>query len=509
MPTVFKAFAQKHRSSLFLIAVLLFVNLYSLSTLTTKPAYWYDEAINVELARNFRDSGRLDLIVAPHVFSGAGATVGSTGYPVTVPLAAFFKLFGFGLAQARAYMLLWMNAFLLVFFFVARRLWGLFVAYGGITLLASFAPFYGNGRSVMGEIPGFLFFLLSFHFLETRRYLLSGALLGLSVISKPSVFVFLIPAYAFALLLRREEWRERLRRLVMLGAGSFLALLPWLALYADEMLRGGLTENIFRHFSNPYAEAGVSAATNIARNLGTLFQSTTLLYFTVLLVLVAAALHLNRELLREQRTIVLLSAVYLPLALLQYLKSLGYLRYLIASEFMLFVLFLIVFPILLRRLVDWVCHSRPLRQSASEASASGNPEKIRNRIPVFTGMTVAVLTVIQLVHLFWFSNLYASERAHKTLAYLSSAYPTEIIGVYNAPQIGSLLPADRKYQYLSTYGLWRFGINPLLLPKEVMPPVLVVESGERGLSSAEQELLSLRYEKDAAFTDGFAVYKKK
>ena len=44
----------------FPVAVLLFVNFYSFATLTTKPAYWYDEAINVELARNFADFGKLD-----------------------------------------------------------------------------------------------------------------------------------------------------------------------------------------------------------------------------------------------------------------------------------------------------------------------------------------------------------------------------------------------------------------------------------------------------------------
>src|SRR3989344_2473257 len=155
----------------FLGAVLLFILAYSLSTLTTKPAYWYDEAINVELSRTFSETGKLDLVIAPNTVSGKGATVGSTGYPVTLPLSAFFKLFGFGMAQARIYMLLWMSACILGFFFVAHRLWGSFVAYFGTLLFATFAPFYGNGRTVMGEVPGFLFFVLSFYFLEQKKWL--------------------------------------------------------------------------------------------------------------------------------------------------------------------------------------------------------------------------------------------------------------------------------------------------------------------------------------------------
>ena len=159
------------RQRLFLVGVLLFVALYSVPTLTTKPAYWYDEAINVELAHNFSDFGKLDLVIAPNTFSGQGATVGSTGYTVTVPLAGFFRVFGFGLTQARVYMLLWMSALVIFFFYIAKKLWGAFTAYSGTVLIATFAPFYGNGRSVMGEIPGFLFFLCVLYLFELKLWL--------------------------------------------------------------------------------------------------------------------------------------------------------------------------------------------------------------------------------------------------------------------------------------------------------------------------------------------------
>ncbi len=452
----------------FLIAVLLVVNLYSVGTLMTKPAYWYDEALNVELARNFADFGKLDLIVAPDTFSGRGATVGSTGYPITVPLAGFFKVFGFGLAQARIFMLLWMSACLLVLFFVAQKLWGHMVAYGSTLLVATFAPFYGNGRSVMGEIPGFLFFLLSFYFLEKEKWWQSGVLLGLAVVSKPSVFIFLIPAYMLVLLCRNALWKDNIIHLAKVGSASLTALVPWFLIYWEEILEGSIVTKIVSHFTNPYQEAGLSIWTNVSHNLSTFFHSSTLVYFLILFLLVIAALYLDRALVRTHRSIFILSAVYLPLIFFQYLKSAGYLRYLIAAEFLVFILFLLALPILTRR---------------------------------YLPATIALLVVFQCTHLLWFSDIYAGERTQKTLSYLSSAYPEGTIGIMNLPQVGSFIASDRKYQYLSTYGLWQFGVNPLLLPFEQIPGILVADSDDPAFSSF--------YAKDTAFSEGFTVYRRK
>jgi len=501
----------------FLLGILLFVGLYSLSTLTTKPAYWYDEAINVELARNFSEFGKLDLAVAPNTFSRQGATVGSTGYPVTVPLAGFFRIFGFGLAQARAYMLLWMGALLIALFYIAKKLWGPLTAYGGTLLIATFAPFYGNGRSVMGEIPGFLFFLCSFYLFERKRWLWSGLLLGLSVISKPSVFVFLIPAYTLVLLSRSETWTRKLTDLCILGTGAVLALVPWVVIYLGELSRGGIAQNILAHFKNPYAEVGVSAVANISTNLPTLFTSTTLLYMWVMLAGVVIAVLLERTLLKNHKDFFILSATYLPLALLQYLKSFGYLRYLITAEFLVFILFLIALPALVRFVLS-LRHSRAPTTprglgTPPQAGGEGNPENDtvrKNLIPIFMGMTMAVMISIQTVHLFTSADLYSSEKAQKTILHMYTTYPTaKTIGVINVPQVASFIPSFQKYQYLSTYGLSDFGTHMLYLSPEKLPDVIVTESETNVLSREERTLLILRYEKDVIFTEGFSVYTKR
>lgn len=480
---------ESHRDLWFLCSVLLFVNLYSFSTLTTKPGFWYDEAINVELAHNFAEQGQLDLVVAPGTFSGKGATVGSTGYPITVPLAGFFKIFGFGLAQARMYMLLWMSAFIIILFSLAKKLWGLQVAYAATLFISTFAPFYGNGRSVMGEIPGFVLFLCSFYFLEKRKWWQSGVLLGLSVISKPSVFIFLIPAYILVVLISREEWKARLMNLSKLGGSSALALFPWLLIYVDEISRGELWADILAHFKNPYSEAGASVLQNIGNNLPTLVTSSTLLYFLGMLLFIVLALFIERSFFSQHKNLLILAAGYLPLALFQYLKSFGYLRYLLAAEFIIFILFVISLPTLARLI------------SKKLVIFGGAPLRAH-------GIIIAGLVMLQIVHLFWFSDIYPSERTQKTIAHLYSAYPGTTVGVFDVPQVASLLPADKKYQYLSTYGLWEFGVNPLLLLEKELPNVLVLENMDK-LSVDERDRFSSKYGRDAALSDGFGVYRKK
>ena len=170
-----RSFIPKNSYFFILAAILLFVFAVSLPTLTTRPRLWADEAKSIELALNFERFGALDMQTAPGEFSGVAHLLQSTGYPVTVPLAGIFSLFGFGMTQARLFMLLWMIAALCVIFFFLRRLFGAREALFALALIATFASFHDNGRTVVGEIPGFLFLLMGLWILlfssELRNFL--------------------------------------------------------------------------------------------------------------------------------------------------------------------------------------------------------------------------------------------------------------------------------------------------------------------------------------------------
>ena len=99
-----------------LLGAFLFTVIFSVWHLTTAPRLWLDEAKNIELAESFATAGKLDIEIAPGIFTGAPHLLQSTGYPATLPLALFFKIFGFGLAQARIYMLLWILATLAILY---------------------------------------------------------------------------------------------------------------------------------------------------------------------------------------------------------------------------------------------------------------------------------------------------------------------------------------------------------------------------------------------------------
>ncbi|MBI5005269.1 MAG: glycosyltransferase family 39 protein, partial [Candidatus Lloydbacteria bacterium] len=399
-----------------LLLVFVFINIFSLSTLTTKPALWYDEGINIELARNFSEFGKLDLMVRPMQFSGQGALIGSTGYTATVPLAAFFKLFGFGLPQARVYMLLWMNIMLFCLFYFARKKWGVSVALATLFLVATFAPFFGNGRSVMGEIPGFTFLLLSLIWYTEKNNLFgAGFFLGLAVISKPSVYVFFIPA--FVILLLFEKWKS-------LGA----------------------------HASNPYEQAQVTSLINIKNNLAAFFESPTLLYFLLFAIIIISALYIKRDFYEQNKQIIILTASYGILEFFYYLKSLGYLRYLIALQFLIFILLVPALETLARRFAPPPYGSIAIRAC------------------------MAILVLFQAAYLFSGAKLFYSDNSQKTFQYLENNFEGQIIGIVNLPTIASLIPPTQRMQTISTYGLDKVGEHPLSLAAEALPPVIVFEN---------------------------------
>ena len=59
----------KNRKSLLLSAILLFVVIFSFSHLTTRPKLWYDEGLDMEMARNFRDTNLLKFSGKPECWN--------------------------------------------------------------------------------------------------------------------------------------------------------------------------------------------------------------------------------------------------------------------------------------------------------------------------------------------------------------------------------------------------------------------------------------------------------
>ena len=200
-------------------------------------------------------------------------------------------------------------------------------------------------------------------------------------------------------------------------------------------------------------------------------------------------LFIERTLFREHSHLFILAGVYLPLSLFQYLKSLGYLRYLIAAEFLIFILFLITLPALTKFFAE--------------------KSKFSWKAPHITAAVIVVTVIMQVIHLFTYANLYSSTKAQETILRVYASSLPSTVGIINVPQVASFIPAFQKYQYLSTYGLSEFGTRMLYLAPEKLPGVIITASGDSELSPEERAILARSYDEDMAFTDGFSIYRKK
>lgn len=464
---------------IFLFIAVIFVVIFSATTLTTKPAVWYDEGINIELARNFSEFGKLDLIVEPMTFSGRGANIGSTGYPITIPLAIFFKVVGFGIAQARIYMLFWMVFFVFSLFYFVKKEWSSHIAILVVLMVVTFAPFYGNGRSVMGEIPGFTFILLTLiWYLHKKNIFGAGIFLGLAVISKPSVYIYFIPVFLILFLLNRKNFLNNIFRL---GIGSFVSFFVWLLIYLDVVFSLQTWQRLIAHFSNPYRQEGLSSLINIKNNLASFFDSATLIYFTFFILIITLAIYFRREHYKTHRNFFLIFIFYLPFSVFHYFKSLGYLRYLIASQFLIFILLVPSTFVIINRFL---------------------PRQYIRTVKIFCFL---ILISVQTFHLFTGAKLFYSAKPQKTVQYVEENYNDKTIGIINVPPIASLISPKKKFQYLLTYGI-DIGKNPLFMNDNKLPGVIIVSKDYQDKNG--DNIINKFYKLVKIIDDDIMIYQK-
>src|SRR3989338_5539715 len=395
-----RSFISKNSNFFILAAILLFVLAVSLPTLTTRPRLWADEAKSIELALNFERFGMLDIQTTPGEFSGIPHLLQSTGYPVTVSLAGIFSLFGFSMTVARTYMLFWMIAALCGIFFFLRRLFGVREAFFAVALIATFASFHDNARTVVGEIPGFLFMFF------------------------------------------------------VLAIGAIIPAILWFFLVFGNPL-GSLDISVWQgialFWQNPF-DAG-SLRSNIFSNVQGIIFSSTLLYFGMFfVVLLFAAKHFWRN--KEKRVFFVFAVLYSALAFFYYLRSPGWLRYIIAAE----LLILMSVPYAFRMAV-----------------------KFKHGV----SLVCSVLITIQIIHFFTAAQIYTSDVALRAGQALNDRYPNKTIAILGEPTIALFIPHERKHQIIEMVGLPVLGKNPLF--SDPLPDVALSAGNGKFLAERSEE----------------------
>ena len=397
-------------------ALVLFFSSYRLFE---SPETWMDEGLIMQSAQGLLETGKASLPVAPGVFEPAWYI--TTGFPLTLPLAGVFSVFGVSLEAARLVMLVFLLAFYVVLFIYARQAVGGLAAWLGFFLLVFFAPIYGNGRNVLGEIPGLLFMLLALlpliggRELSRRKALWVGVGTGLAVATKP-IFVLLIPALLLALLLRREIGLKKVFIFGVLGS-----ILP-LAFFVVTQFSHVSFANILALYVNPHDLPILDVVWSNGKRLVMELQPLYFLSALVLWIISYIVRRLRRETISVTEEVLLFFSV---LILVAYMRTAGYYRYFFPGQ----VLALLYLPHTL-----WYLF--------------GQRSVLFSRVVIVSLCALILFQAYETATRSWVAVHYHATRTESLKKYFAALPPEQEIFIYQAPEVAPFAAGRPMYQYV-------------------------------------------------------------
>lgn len=411
-----------------------FLIFFSTFHLSESPAIWYDEGFFTQMAMNFSERGEQVLQVAPGAFvSGSEATA---GFPLIAPVAISYSLFGVGVLEGRMVMAL----FLVLFGFVAYRfmatLHGAWFASWGLLILATLPTFYGNGKSVLGEVPGltYLFlFLITILALEKRNFKslwlwsLAGFSAGLCVTTKP-VFLLLGLAVLIAWVINFKKISLTLSRVVV-GVFSFgVPLGIWLYLQFGTM---DSFAQILTFYANPYESTSLLSL--FFTNLKRFFTEITPAY-ALFGVVVWTASFFVRDRIKSITVAECIVFAFASLILIAFLRLPGWYRYLFPA----LVPALLFAPYAGTTLYTWFSTRIHLLT------------RVR-WLPYIMLLLLASVQLYQVGFHSYVADYYDGKRTQETQKALAVLPENESVLFYNVPEIVILLPHRNYYQFIAPH----------------------------------------------------------
>lgn len=487
-------------SALFILVV--FAVWHPTGNFVSSPSYWVDEAVSVEKARNFLAFGALDVAVAPDTLSGKPYATAAAGPLLTLPLAAFFWAFGIGVAEARVYMFLWLIAMVFVSYFLMRAIAGRRAAFFAILLMVTFSPLYANGKTATGDIPGFVALLLALYYLYLRKwYLFSGILLGIATTTKPSLYVPLaIVAIVEIFFSEREKWMPQVATIV---GGTALIVAPWLFSLPSNPFAQTSWKEAYVFFQNPFPADAVSVLDSFGGGDITFLLHTTVLQYVALGAAVLFAVWFTRGRQDAAARIMRFGFVYALLAFVLYMRSPGWLRYLLGGTLLLFLVLPLALPEILKRYS---------RMSIGFQSQLG----WQYTVPAWAGNAALIfLIALQAVHFFFFSWRTASDGVIQDSLFLQQLIGSDsTIGFIDSPTLASLIDSAQKYQVARISGNTVLGESPLRISSDKLPDYLFIPFNRFGNESRREfvdpyaDVLETYYKNSTPQGERYMLYKK-
>ncbi len=458
--------ALKNRLSLFAMGfVFVCASFFSTYKLSESPSVWYDEGIYIQSAVNVLEHGQMGFQLSPNEITHISRI--SVSYPLIYPLAFWFKVFGISVLSARSFMVLILISFLLAIFALSRRLFGNKIAFGAFILLTTFPPLYGNGKSVLGEVPALLYFALALWSMKPTSLvahelrwsskliwlIIAGLFTGLCVVTKP-IFLVLLPAIAVGMFI---AWRRKEISIKHFGLYFVTALVPFIVWVFTQFQKGDTIASIFGAFSNPYRTENLISV--MLHNIPHLFTNISPLYLVLIMLAWVAAI-----IIRNKKKILIpieeiISLIFCCLILVAYLRLSGAYRYLFPAQ----AVSLIFFPSSLVILIGWMKWKIAF---------------LRNW-KILSSWTVIILLALYgcygLMFNSWVADYYNSHKTQYWQEYFATASTTQSYFFYDTPEVAMFMTNNNYYQYIAPGG-WSFRDNELNVLKEGKADYVIIRT---------------------------------
>ncbi len=476
-------------TTLFFITTLAF----SFYKLAESPSVWYDEGVYFQMAKNLAEKDINGFQVAPGDIEHVSKI--TVGYPLIYPLAFIFKIFGADVVVARSLMIIFLTGLVIFAYLFVKKTFSTPFAFATLALLVSFPPLYGNGKSVLGEVPGLFFLTATLFFLskalsivvykdpigdlpgrdrriKTKLLIMAGLFAGLSVATKP-IFILLLPALAIGDFLAWKRGQLSIKNIAVASVATVVPILIWLL---TQFGRGDRAVEIIKFFINPQATEGLMAT--VLGNFKLLISDTSSLYLlATLLVWVVSIIFLILQR-KKINTVEIVSLTFSLLIFLAFLRTAGYFRYIFPAQ----VVSIMFLPVSIYRITAFF----------QEKFSNWFPRSINIKLfwkiamPLVIG-ALFVLSLYQLMFNSWAANYYESEKTAFWQEYFRKSLAEENLVktgptfFYDVPEVAMFSKGRNYYQYIN------------------LAPATGIVVGEENLDLIERGLPSKIFLKTAEF----------
>ncbi len=464
--------------SIVLLAGFIFFSFEVTKDITENPPTWMDEGIIIESARNFAKSGVSGIRISPsEVVSGGYIT---TSYPVTYPISILFNRYGVNLFDARLVMVVYMYLALFACLFLVSRVGyrSKYVYAYTMFLIITFAPFYGHGKNVLGEIPGLFYLFISmivlFYFNEIlprievrirhKVFLLfiASIFTGLAIITKP-IYILIIPAiiiggilYVYTRYRCSKMFEVRFlalkKSLWVYIPSTFIGLLLPIFTWIVYQFHGEGLRFILSVYANPHKnELMGSIISNSYRFISELQPAYTLAMLFIWFITIFIRFKRKENITLSEYILFSFSV----LVLVAYLRTPGYYRYFIQTE-MISLIFL----------------------SSNLLYLSKTFSKMGKFLFIVSVSGIVCIQAYQMFNNSWIYTHEKSQRSSLLKKELESLSSDKEVFLYQAPEVATFIPHDNYSQYLEVTSYIKEGNSSLKRVEKGLPYILVTKNDE-------------------------------